>query len=580
MSVNVLLKAGFDRLGYTYEYLKRITTDLYAGTYLFRDEDKTVMALKRIREDGRKIAVWPDFDVDGISAGCILYGGLSLMGFDVVILPPSTRNGYGMQFADADRLLAEHPDVAAVITCDVGIGAWDVIAYLQSMDIDVYVTDHHPEKSRSSADVVMDPSRLDDDSPFKGVCGAFVAWHLMTLYSRLACTPDIQALVDKLVLFAGLGSVGDSMPVTHDTRSAIKASVIEMNALLDCEDIGDYFGVDPETLPDAYVAPFDNLRALHYHLLRDNKIQTGDVDDETYGFKYCPIFNCYKRLGGDMAELYRFLYVRYEWNSDERLLLCSRLADQNEYRKNLSRQLFETMREGEQPWAPYVFVIDAFAGMLGPLASKMMEQTGLPCVVVRPSGDGYKGSGRTPEWFDCTGVFSEGGCSADGHEHAFGIAVGADAMDGLYERMAAASAARPSSGHDGLDTCVRVCVNGHAPGARYDLSVSRVDDHDVLMDYATSLKNYRPFGEGLEEPLFLLSFAKSDIDGFRAMGSDRSHLRLNLAHNVTAIWFSNAKFMDDIAGDPDSTVYTLSGRFGLDVYNNSVSLRFMVSGRV
>lgn len=579
MGVNKLLRIGFSRLGYDYEYLKDMSTALYGGTYLFKDEDKAVLALQKLKMSGDRAVIWPDFDVDGISAGCVLYAGLNLMGIRASILAPTTRLGYGMQFPDADRLLSEFPDARAVITCDVGIAAWDVIGYLQANELDVYVTDHHPETSRSSADVVVDPSRTDDGSPFKGVCGAFVAWHLVMLYARLACPPETQELVRKLVLFAGLGSVGDAMPVTHDTRYAIKDSVKEMNALLDAESLSDYLGADLDTLPDAYTAPFDNLRALHFHLLREGTVRAGDVDDEMYGFKYCPMLNSFKRLGGDMATLYKLLYRKYEWNSEEQLLLCKFVSDQNVTRKELSQELFRTMTETDQPYAPYIYILDAFAGMLGPLASRMSEQTGLPCLVLRPEANGYKGSGRTPEWFPGRELFNFEGCSADGHDHAFGAYAPKDKLQALMDRMSEASKAKPSDGQGGLEACVRICINGHAPEARYDLSVSRVDDHDVLMDYAMSIENYRPFGEGLEEPLFVLYFLKSDIRHTRTMGADKSHLRMDLDHNVTVIWFSNAKFLDDIEGDPDGTMYALLGRPGLDNFNGSISLRFMASGR-
>lgn len=579
MGVNKLLRIGFNRLGYDYEYLKRVSTPLYGGTYLFKDEDKAVLALQKLKLSGDRVVIWPDFDVDGISAGCVLYAGLNLMGIRASIFAPGTRSGYGMHFSDADRLLNEFPDVKAVLTCDVGIAAWDVIGYLQANEVDVYVTDHHPETSRSTADAVVDPSRMDDGSPFKGVCGAFVAWHLVMLYAKLACTPEIQELVRKLVLFAGLGSVGDAMPVTHDTRYAIRDSLTEINALLEAETLADYFKADPDTLPDAYTAPFDNLKALHFHLLREGTVRHGDVDDEMYGFKYCPMLNSFKRLGGDMATLYKLLYRKYEWNSEERLLLCKFVSDQNVTRKEQSQALFKDMLETEQPYAPYIYVVDAFAGMLGPLASKMSERTGLPCLVLRPDGDGYKGSGRTPEWFPSRELFNSDGCTADGHDHAFGAYVPAESMQAMRDRMHDASKARPTDGQYGLDACVRVCVNGHAPEARYDLSVSRVDDHDVLMDYAMSISAYRPFGEGLEEPLFVLYFLKSDIRHTRAMGSDKSHLRLDLDHNVTVIWFSNAKFLDETEDDPDDTMYALLGRPGLDEFNGSVSLRFMASGR-
>ena len=115
-------------------------------------------------------------------------------------------------------------------------------------------------------------------------------------------------------------------------------------------------------------------------------------------------------------------------------------------------------------------------------------------------------------------------------------------------------------------------------GIPCDFAVTSPDGYDTCMDYACEILKFRPFGKGFREPEFVATFRGSDVMGARAMGSERQHLSLDLGHGVRAVWFGGAGFLDVLsAGGPDDA-YRLSGTFGLNEFNGSTSLQFMVSG--
>lgn len=587
--MNRLLRIGFKKAGYDYEFLTRIHKNFYDGKYLFADEDRILVALQKLHASGARAVIMQDFDIDGISAGCVLYSGLSLLGFNVSILPPRTKDGYGIRFDDIDRLVATWPDAKAVITCDVGCASRDEAVYAQSKELWFYVTDHHIEKpGHRTADAMMDPSAYDSDVPFKGVCGAWVAWHLVSTYAKLAAGPETQALIDKLLLFVGLGSCGDMMPMIHDTRSAVKASIAEFNKLLDCDDVGEYLGVDPDSLPQAYVAPFENLRALHFDLMHKKMVKEGDVTDETYSFSYCPLFNSVKRMGGDMRQVHALLFQRYDWGDTRRTELFDWLTGLNDKRKATTALLYgQLYGDPRQALAPYVYLVDADPGILGLLANKIMEQTGRPCLVLRPEPekDGYAGSGRTPGWFSAGGLFETDGVHTDGHEHSFGAFVREDRLMDFWkaaDARYASEAARYAKESSGPDPRPVVVMNGRsAYGSDYDFSINGVDDYDVCMEYAHEIQKYRPFGDCFREPEFIIRFTPKDVVTSRAMGSDNSHLRVVLDHNITCVWFGGAAFLKKLGaahGDDTSSVFGFSGTFSVNRWNGAESLQFMVSG--
>lgn len=584
--MNRLLQLSFGKLGYTYDFLVDMVKCYYADGYAFPGEDRICLALKQLRKAKSRIVILPDFDMDGIAAGCNLYAGLSVMGFVVELYEPVPDRGYGFKRADIDAILKQWPDTVAILTCDVGIGEKDAIAYARSRGLLVYVTDHHPEEvtSVSSADAIFDPSRLDSNAPFTQVCGAWVAWHLVNLYAKLDGSAMEQALCRKLILFAGLGTCGDLMEMKHDSRLAVQESVAEFNKLLQCEDMDEYFGCPAVMLPERYAAPFENLRSLHFYLADLEKVKRDEVTDETYSFTYVPMFNCVQRMGERIENVYRLLYYRYPWNSLDRLTLFKWFYDLNEARKEEVANLYAQLVDAsEQGLAPYIYLVDGKRGLMGLLAAKLMEHSGAPTLVMRPCDDkpGFKGSGRTPEWFQRGNLFDLKGVSRDGHEHAFGVFCIESMLGQLKARMDAQYRSELmrhlSEPENVADPRPVICMGGHASCGDYDFSVTSMDDYDACMDFVHEVNRFRPFGRGFSMPEFVIKFLSEDAKSVRIMGKDKSHLRFDLGYGISAVWFGGAKFADELY--VPGKVHAIAGTFGLNEFGGSVSLQFQVTGK-
>ena len=583
--MNRLLKMSFDKMGYTYDFLTDIHKPKFAGKYLFQDEDKLVLALKDIHDKKLKIVVLPDFDIDGISSGVISYSGLSLLGFNVELYRPDVNKGYGFDCDDIDAILKQWPDTHAILTCDVGITCNDAIVYAQSKDIWVYVTDHHIEKARSTADAIVDPSRNDSNCDFNGVCGAYMIHHVLSLYASMTGNEAIISLIKHLSLFVSLGSCGDLMPVIYDTRLMIKDGIAEFNRLLDCDTLDEYFGCSVTLLPDVYVAPFDNLRRFHFWLLRNGGIDYGDVTDVMYGFTYCPMFNSVKRMGESLQPLYDMFFKTYEWGSDELTGIFSWLWDLNKARKDLVNRVFiELVDDDEQALAPYMFITDTKPGVLGLLAIKLMGLVDRPCMVLIDYGEYYSGSGRTPAWFSGS-LLGYDGVTVSGHEHAFGITIDksvfvdyAHYLHAMTEQEMARIEVE-NIANDVQDPRLIVSVNGHdCYGGEYDFSVVKTNDYDVCVDYTYEIDKFRPFGNGFPEPEFLLKFTNKDIREIRVIGSDKNHLRIDLEHNIRIIYFNGVDYRDVLYHhDEEDHVFCVSGKFSMNEFNGSTTLQFMVS---
>lgn len=584
--MNKLLKMSFDRYGYDYNFLTSIHKNKYDNKYLFCDEGAMILRLKAIHDSHKKLVIIPDFDMDGISAGAILYGGFSLLGFDVALFIPDVKKGYGFDETDIDAVLSQYPDVSAIITCDVGISCYRAVAYAKSKNLEVFVTDHHPESltARVDADLIVNPSRRDSDCDFKGVCGAYVAYHLITTYAAAVNNPAIMNIISHLSLFAALGSCGDLMPVIHDTRDVIKKGLVEFNNLLDADDLESYFKCSLEYLPDVFVALFENIKRLHFWLLRSSNIHVGDITDVDFGFTYCPMFNSVKRMHGNMADLYKLLYVRYDWNDETFDMLAGWLWSLNLERKKLVRETFASLIADEnQQFAPYIYVTDCIPGVCGLLAMKLMQFTGLPCFTVTDCGDNFVGSGRLPEWFD-RDILNYDTVKLDGHANAFGVSIPKnicmdyfryleriipETMKAYFESIAGAKDSRPV-----------ICINGHnCYNGEYDLSIVKPIDYDLCFDYAYEIEKFRPFGRGFIEPEHILKFTKADIEKIRTMGATGDHLRVELPFNIKMVYFGGTSCCFDKLDkckDPNQ-IFAFSGRFSINEYNGSQNLQFMVS---
>ena len=237
-------------------YLNGTIADLYDGM-LMQDMDRAVEILaEKIREE-KRLRVIGDYDIDGVNASYILQEGLSGLGADVdTDIPDRIKDGYGLNKLLIDRAIDDGIDT--VITCDNGIAAADEIQYAKENGLTVIVTDHHEvpyiemgeekEYILPPADAVVDPHRADCRYPFKGLCGAGVAYKLVeALCNVMQRDPED---VDYLMENVAIATVGDVMDLNGENRIFVKQG-LEMlkrtqnpglKALIECT------GVDVERL--------------------------------------------------------------------------------------------------------------------------------------------------------------------------------------------------------------------------------------------------------------------------------------------------------------------------------------------
>ena len=131
-----------------------------------------------------RLAIYPDFDMDGITSGTILYAGLKQLGFQVELSVPDYESGHDFCRDDVDDIMRRFPDTTVILTCDSGVNSADGIRYAQSLGLAVLITDHHDQEIDCPADAIIDPCCRNSSYPLPGICGAAVAFLMISAYAR------------------------------------------------------------------------------------------------------------------------------------------------------------------------------------------------------------------------------------------------------------------------------------------------------------------------------------------------------------------------------------------------------------
>ena len=400
-------------------YLNGTIADLYDGM-LMKDMDRAVEILsEKIREE-KRIRVIGDYDIDGVNATYILQQGLSELGAKVdTDIPDRIKDGYGLNIDLIDRAIDDGVDT--IITCDNGIAAADEIAYGKDNGLTIVVTDHHEvpyvqineerEYILPRADAVVDPHRADCEYPFKGLCGAAVAYKLVeALYNVMQRDPED---VDYLMENVAIATVGDVMDLIGENRIFVKQG-LEMlkrtqnpglKALIECT------GVDVE-------------RLNAYHI----------------GFVLGPCINASGRL--DTAK--RALELLNARTRRDAVMLAEDLKALNDSRKEMTERGVEEavqMIESTSLKDDRVLVVylpDCHESIAGIIAGRIREKYYRPVFVLTRAEEGVKGSGRSIETYDmfaqmcrCRALFTKFG----GHKLAAGLSLEEENVERFRETI-------------------------------------------------------------------------------------------------------------------------------------------------
>ncbi len=435
---------------------------------------------------GTKIAVFGDYDCDGVVATSLLYDYLNGRGAEVVAyIPDRIDEGYGMNCAAVDRLAAE--GVELIITVDNGISCEKEIAYADSLGIKTVVTDHHlPPENLPQAVAVVDPHRVDCPSSFKEICGAEVAF-------KLVCVLDDKEPEQMLPRYADIlavATIGDVMPLVNENRSIVKAGI---NKIKTSCNIG--------------IASILNMAGVDRTNIDAGKISFGIV----------PRINA----AGRMGSAYRAFQLLTSSNAMDALKLAGPIDDDNVRRQHIEKDIFKSavkmIEDGGYHHNRVIVVCgkEWHFGVLGIVASRICERYGKPAIVLSSEDGVAHGSGRSFSGFHlynainaCSDVLLKYG----GHELAAGVSVSDSEVDIFRQRI----------------NEFAVKQTGAVPKLNIDF---RLNPAGMSVDMAFAIKSLEPFGMGNPTPIF--GIFGVTLEKITAIGGGK-HLKLLCRKNGNA----------------------------------------------
>lgn len=474
------------------KYLNGTIADLYDGM-LMKDMDKAVAVLGEKIKENAKIRIIGDYDIDGIQSTYILLEGFRMLGADVDSdIPDRMKDGYGLNRNLIDRAL--EADVDTIITCDNGIAAAEEIAYAKSMGMTIVVTDHHEVPYTEigagrryilpEADAVVDPKQEDCTYPFKGLCGAAVAYKLVEALME-AMGKDAED-ADYLMENVAIATIGDVMDLVDENRIFVKQGLdmlkrtenLGLKALMGCT------GVNVDKLSP-------------YHI----------------GFVIGPCMNASGRL--DTAK--RALELLEAKKVAEADLLAGDLKALNDSRKDMTAQAVEEAfiqvenSELKDADVLVVYLPECHESLAGIVAGRIREKYYRPVFVLTKGAEGLKGSGRSIEtWHMYEGLnrvkhlLSKFG----GHNMAAGLSMPEENLEQFRKEINEKSGITPEDLNEKIAIDMQLpfeCVNEKFIG---ELAV------------------LEPFGKGNARPVF--AERQVQVESARILGKNKNVLKLQV----------------------------------------------------
>lgn len=489
------------------KYLHGSRKDFYSP-WLLKDMEKAVAILQEKIENRNRIRIIGDYDIDGVMSTYILLESLRGLGCDVdMMIPNRITDGYGINEHLIEQAWQEGRDT--IITCDNGIAAVTQIRKAKDLGMTVIVTDHHEvpfedlEGERKEilppADAIVNPKQKACSYPFAGLCGAVVAMKVMeALYEKMA--PEVD-LVDKMLPFAGIATIGDVMDLQDENRILVK----------------------------------EGLQRLHHttnlglqELIRVNNLEPENISPYHIGFILGPCLNASGRL--DTAK--RALQLLLADSREEAAVLAGDLKNLNESRKEMTAQGLEKAIEQVESTSMMedtvlvVFLPECHESLAGIIAGRLRERYHKPSFVLTRGEEGVKGSGRSIESYsmyeklcECKEYLTKFG----GHPMAAGLSLEEENVERFRRKL------NEQSGLTEEDLVEKVTIDVPMP------------IHYIRKDLVQELSLLEPFGKGNEKPLF----AQKNlwISQMRVFGKNRNVVKMRLTdengYPMDGVYFGN-----------------------------------------
>lgn len=465
--------------------------------FLLKDMDKAAARITRAVDNMEKIAVYGDYDADGVTSTAMLYSYLETRGADVIFyIPQREGEGYGMNIGAVEYL--KEQGVSLIVTVDNGISSVQEVARANELGIDVVVTDHHrPQEILPDAVAVVDAYRPDDTSPYKHFSGVGIAFKLLMALEDGA--GDVEDLLEAYSDLAAIGTIGDIVPLTGENRTLIRAGLERLSQ-------SDRPGVQA--------------------LLENAGVAGKALTSTNVAFTLVPRINATGRMGAPERAV-RLLISGYE---EEAEVLSEEICADNEERRRVEAEIAEAAFaaiEAKGYMKDRVVVVDGenwHHGVIGIVASRVTERCGKPCMIISRGETEAKGSGRSIEGFSLFEAICACGdllIKFGGHPMAAGITLKPENIEAFRKRIN-----RYAAEHFPQMPTQTVTLDCKLNPAALSVSM------------AQSLTQLEPFGNGNPQPVFGLF--NMDLSNVTPVGGG-GHLRLTLEKNgavITAMRFN------------------------------------------
>lgn len=537
-SLKILVKNGFEN---PEEIERFIGADIRQidFSHTMKDSDKAVDLLWEKIKKNEKIAVFGDYDCDGINATVVAVRLLQTLGADVTYyINDRVTEGYGMCESGIDKILQTHPDTKLIVTVDNGISAFEQIKYAKSKGLEVVVTDHHEvvvengQQQLPDADAIVNPKRKDDESGLGDLCGAAVVWRVLGylfLKQKRSLNP-----VYKTLDFVALATVGDVVSMRFwENRAIVKAGLLLLNK-------------KPRPLFDLMT----NIMEVR-----------GEVTEETLGFQFAPLTNAVGRMERNVNTLVATFLSDKPTVIYERLQKCKEINDQ---RKELSEEQMNIVEE-QIDLTQKILIVSAPGlkeGIIGLIAGRLKEIYNKPVIVFSetPTGE-YKGSARSVECFPIKENLDK--CKQyilryGGHPLAAGLSVSKDCFE-TFKTAITDLANETIKDEDLIKTFEYVDV---------------LDSSHINQEIYESVSQLRPFGQNFSSPYFKMVF--DNIFDYLYIGKpEPTHLKLKTKDGVTIIGW---RLAEKYAAQNMPKSVMLLGSVDVNNYNDTISYQVKILG--
>ncbi|MDO5351159.1 MAG: single-stranded-DNA-specific exonuclease RecJ [Lachnospiraceae bacterium] len=498
-----------------YQYLHGTVEDLYEPM-LLPDMGRALQILQRKIEEGKRIRIVGDYDIDGICSTYLLYRALCRVGAKADYeIPDRIKDGYGINEAIVRAAGADGIDT--ILTCDNGIAALNQMELAWELGMTVIVTDHHDIRQDDQgkdllpkAAAVVNPKRKDGRYPYPDICGGMVAYKLVKGLYRIFGVPEEEWL--ELMEFAALATVGDVMKLQDENRIVVKEGLKRMGRT---RNLG--------------------LRKL----IEKNNLNPDRITAYHVGFVIGPCLNASGRL--ETAKLALSMLLSEDEQEADRL--ADKLKELNDIRKDMTAKGVEAAaaqveEQYLEDWVLVVYLPDCHESLAGIVAGRLRERYHKPSIVLTKGEEAVKGSGRSIEgyhMFEALVEVQDLLLKFGGHPMAAGLSLEEERVEEFRRRLNA---------------------NAHQKLTEADFVEKIWIDVALPMEYVNEpliqeLSLLEPFGQGNEKPQFAQRHLR--IRSARVAGKNRNVVMLSLVTEsglpMEARWFGDGDgFMEEMGG--------------------------------